>query len=130
MATRGISLNGENISNWFNGPHQDYLRQQEWRAELRSFRESADELGELAISFKFQETMLQLSLVEIFCAFRKRSLRPDSPNYIRLFNGLARLNRECLSLRKYNDLRARQQPQEKTAIPTAHSSKPNAVNPI
>src|SRR5215831_14839318 len=39
MAKQGVSLNIENISNWFNGAYQDHLRQLEWRAELRSLRE-------------------------------------------------------------------------------------------
>src|SRR2546422_11666421 len=29
MAKHGVSLNGENISNWFNGPYQDHLRELE-----------------------------------------------------------------------------------------------------
>ena len=50
--------------------------------------------------------LIQLGLTEIFRVLRSGALKPESPNFIRLFNALARLNREALGLRKYNDLRA------------------------
>jgi hypothetical protein len=112
MDKHGVSLNGENISNWFNGPYQDYLRDQDWRADLRSLRESAADLDELSAGHQFQETVIQLALTEIFRALKHGQVKNDSPNYIRLFNALARLNREALGLRKYNDLRAKDQTEQ------------------
>jgi hypothetical protein len=58
---------------------------------------------------KFQETLVQIALTEIFRVLQQGELKPDSLNYIRLFNALARLNREALGLRKYNDHLAKEQ---------------------
>ena len=58
---------------------------------------------------KFQETLTQIALTEIFRVLQERELKSDSLNFIRLFNALARLNREALGLRKYNDLVAKQE---------------------
>src|SRR5436305_15339781 len=55
MAKLGVSLNGENISNWFNGGYQAHVREQEWRSELRFLRESAADLDEITSGKQFQE---------------------------------------------------------------------------
>src|SRR5438034_1125102 len=109
MAKHGVSLNGENISNWFNGPYQDHLRELEWRAELRFLRESAADIDEFTAAVQFQETVIQLGLTEIYRVLKQGQVKSDSPNYIRLFNAAARLNHEAMALRKYNDLLAKDQ---------------------
>ena len=105
-------LKPNHLSQWRKGGYQDYLREQDWRAELRSLRESASDLAELCTGHQFQETLIQLALTEIFRALKAGTVTSDSPNYIRLFNALARLNREALLLRKYNDLCAKAQAAE------------------
>jgi hypothetical protein len=109
LAKLGVSLNPENISNWFNSGYQEHLRLLEWRAEIRSLRESAGGLPELNDAQQFQHTLVQLALTEIFRSLKQRQFEPDSPNYIRLFHALARLNREALVLRQYDDRRAKEQ---------------------
>jgi hypothetical protein len=106
MAKLGVSLNGENISNWFNGPYQDYVRDREWRDDLLTLAQSASTLGDLSFGQKFQDSLIQLAFVDIFRALKDPETRADRPNHIRLLNSLARLNREALCARKYNDLRA------------------------
>jgi len=106
MARQGVALNGENISNWFNGPYQDHLRQRDRRAELQRLRESAADLDELTPGHKFQEILLQLAMTEIFRALNEGQMQSGSPNYIRLFHALARLSREAFALRKYDELQA------------------------
>ncbi len=97
------------FSEWRKGGYEDYLRHQEWRDDLRILRESGSEMTEFNDGPKFQETLTQIALTEIFRVLQQRELKPDSLNFIRLFNALARLNREALGLRKYNDLLAKEQ---------------------
>jgi hypothetical protein len=97
------------FSEWRKGGYQDYLRRQDWRDDLRITRESGSEMDEFSDGPKFQETLVQVALTEIFRVLQQRELKPDSLNFIRLFNALARLNREALGLRKYNDLLAKEQ---------------------
>src|SRR5262249_12957016 len=89
--------------------YQRYLRHQEWRDQLRILRENGSDMSELTDGPKFQETLVQIALTEIFRVLEQGELKPDSLNYIRLFNALARLNREALGLRKYNDHLAKEQ---------------------
>jgi hypothetical protein len=98
-----------NISRWKDNGYQHYLRHQEWRDDLRILRESGSEMNEFADGSKFQETLVQIALTEIFRVLQQRELKSDSLNFIRLFNSLARLNREALGLRKCNDLLAKQE---------------------
>jgi hypothetical protein len=98
-----------NISRWKDNGYQRYLRHQEWRDQLRILRENGSDMSELTDGPKFQETLVQIALTEIFRVLQQGELKPDSLNYIRLFNALARLNREALSLRKYNDHLAKEQ---------------------
>jgi hypothetical protein len=107
MDKHGVSLNGENISNWFNGPYQNHVQHQEWLAELRRARESAADLDELSSTPQFQANLLHLAMTEIFRALHEAQSKSDPSNYIRLFNTLARLSREALALRKYDDVSAR-----------------------
>ena len=106
MAKLGVSLNGENISNWFNGPYQQYVRDCEWREDLLMLSQSTSALDGLPLGQRFQESLVQLAFVDIFRALKDPETRADRLNHIRLFNALARLNREALNVRKYNDLRA------------------------
>jgi hypothetical protein len=111
------------FSEWRKGGYEDYLRHQEWRDQLRIVRENGSEMSELADSPKFQETLVQIALTEIFRVLQQGELKPDSLNYIRLFNALARLNREALGLRKYNDLLAKEQAELKQLDPNRDTSK-------
>jgi hypothetical protein len=102
-----------NISRWKDNGYQKYLRHQEWRDQLRILRENGSDMSELTEGPKFQETLIQIALTEIFRVLQQGEVKPDSLNYIRLFNALARLNREALGLRKYNDHLAKEQAQLK-----------------
>ncbi len=110
LGDAGKHLNAGHLTSWFQGGYQDHLAQQEWRLQLRCLRESGSDVPELAADHKFQEMLVQLGLTEIFRVLREGLLQPDSPNYIRLLNALARLNREALNLRKYNDSLAESAP--------------------
>ena len=109
MAKLGVTLNGENLSNWFNSGYQEHVRNREWRDELRSLRESAADLADPDDTAQFQQSILQLGLMEIFRALNFGQLQPDSPNFFRLFSALTRLSHEALALRKYTDAHANEQ---------------------
>jgi hypothetical protein len=110
-------LKPNHLSEWRKGGYEDYLRHHEWRDQLRILRENGSEMTELTDGPKFQETLVQIALTEIFRVLEQRELKPDSLNYIRLFNALARLNREALGLRKYNDHLAKEQAELKQLDP-------------
>src|SRR5262249_15323565 len=102
-------ISAMNISDWRKTGYQRYLRQEEWRDQLRILRENGSDMSELADGPKFQETLIQIDRTEICAARKEGQLEPNSLNYIPLSNALARLNREALSLRKYNDLLNKEQ---------------------
>src|SRR6185369_15024245 len=110
-------LNPGHFSEWRKGGYEDYLRHQEWRDQLRILRENGSDMTELTDGPKFQETLVQIALTEIFRVLEQRELKPDSLNYVRLFNALARLNREALGLRKYNDQLAKEEKELKQLDP-------------
>ena len=112
LGDEGKELKPSHLSEWRKGGYQDYLRHQEWQAELRLLRESASDLDELNNEHKFRETLLQLALTEIYRDLRDGHIKKDSPNYIRLFNALARLNREAFTIKKYRDLQAKEEKAE------------------
>jgi hypothetical protein len=116
-------LKPNHFSEWRKGGYEDYLRHQEWRDQLRILRENGSEMTELTDGPKFQETLVQIALTEIFRVLEQRELKPDSLNYIRLFNALARLNREALGLRKYNDQLAKEQAELKQLDPNRKLSE-------
>src|SRR5438552_1484644 len=47
LGAEGKDLNPGHFTQWFQGGYQDYLRHQDWRADLRAVRESGSELTEL-----------------------------------------------------------------------------------
>ena len=116
-------LKPNHFSEWRKGGYQDYLRHQEWRDQLRILRENGADMTELTDGPKFQETLVQIALTEIFRVLEQRELKPDSLNYIRLFNALARLNREALGLRKYNDQLAKEEKELKQLDPNRDFSQ-------
>ena len=79
MAKLGVSLNAENISNWFNGGYQDYLLHQEWLAQMAALRENASDLPcDPAADFKFHQAVLNLAVTQIFTTLKSDKLK-DQP---------------------------------------------------
>src|SRR5258706_5989459 len=83
------SISEVNISDWRKTGYLEYLRQQLWRSELQSIRESGCEVTELNDGDRFQEILVQLGLTEIFRTLKNGPLTPDSPNYIRRLSAFA-----------------------------------------
>src|SRR5262245_49721320 len=91
LGDEGKDLNPDHISQWWKGGYQDYLRQQNWRADTRFLLESGSDITEFSNGPQLQQTLIQVALIEIFRALKDGAIQPDSMNYIRLFNALARL---------------------------------------
>jgi hypothetical protein len=106
FARRGISLNHENVSNWRQGGHQDWLQLQVWRAEMIAEAESVSDLFTNNDESTFHQVVIRVAITQIFQSLKKGKLNDDPANYTRLLNSLARLTREALCLRKYGDTRA------------------------
>src|SRR5438445_7143744 len=112
FAGLGISLNHENVSNWKHGGYQDWGLEQDWQAEMAAQRESAAALFNTGDETKFQQTVIQLALTQIFQSLKKGGLNDDPSNYTRLLNALSRLAREAFVMKKYRDYCAKTQAAE------------------
>ncbi len=106
FARHGIFLNHENVSNWRQGGHQDWLQLQVWRAEMIAEAESVSDLFTNNDESTFHQVVIRVAITQIFQSLKKGKLNDDPANYTRLLNSLARLTREALCLRKYGDARA------------------------
>jgi hypothetical protein len=108
LAERGISLNHQNISNWKHGGFEDWLLEQDWRAEVNLQREYALDLLDSGDGTKFQQAVIQLAVTQIFKTLKKSNFNNDPSNYTRLLNSLSRLAREAVVMKKYADFSARE----------------------
>jgi hypothetical protein len=117
MAKHGVSLNGENISNWFQNGFQQYLQHQDHIAEMRLLRENASDLVQDYNVVQFHQAANQLAVGQIFKALTHQQLIDDPVNYVRTLDALSRLSRAALLLKRCED---------ETAI-TAEAAKPAPI---
>jgi hypothetical protein len=103
MAKHGVSLNGENISNWFQNGFQQYLQHQDHIAEMRLLRENASDLVQDYNVVEFHQAANQLAVGQIFKALTHHQLIDDPINYVRVLNALSRLSRAALVLKQSQD---------------------------
>jgi hypothetical protein len=103
MAKHGVSLNGENISNWFQNGFQQYLQHQDHIAEMRLLRENASDLVQDYNVVQFHQAANQLAVGQIFKALTHQQLIDDPINYVRVLNALSRLSRAALILKQSQD---------------------------
>jgi hypothetical protein len=103
MAKHGVSLNGENISNWFQNGFQQYLQHQDHIAEMRLLRENASDLVQDYNVVQFHQAANQLAVGQIFKALTNQQLIDDPINYVRTLNALSRLSRAALVLKQCED---------------------------
>jgi hypothetical protein len=114
MADQGISLNTQNLSNWYQTGFQDHLAHLERLDHQRAKYEAATDLLQNMDVSKLPEAGLQTAAAQIYDLLDKFSpdaiaaAIADQPDkYIRLVNSLSRLTREALAIKKYTDARAR-----------------------
>src|SRR3954447_21985043 len=103
MARQNISLNAENLSNWYNSGYQDYVRHQDWLEQVNGLRENASDLLVDQQILSLNQAALQLAVIQIFKTLKEDKLSDDPANYTRMLNSLSRLSREALVFTKYED---------------------------
>ena len=109
LAAEGFGeFNAENLSNWKDGGHQDWLREQERLDEMQLRRDSALELVRRNEGSEIHEASLHLAaaqLYEVLDEFDPRVLKDllaEKPeNYSAVVNSLGKLSKHALDYRKY-----------------------------
>jgi hypothetical protein len=114
MAEQGISLNAENISNWFQTGFQEHLTHLERLDYQRAKYEAATDLLQNIDVSKLPEAGLQTAAAQIYDVLDRftpaaiaDTIADEPDKYIRIVNSLSRLTREALAIQKYTDARAR-----------------------
>jgi hypothetical protein len=103
LARHGVKLNYDNVSKWYNGPYQDYVAAKSFRDDLHTLRDDILTHTEEPADVRLQESFVQLGLTYLLRSFRDNHFREDPRHSIRLYNSLARLSHQALTLRKYAD---------------------------
>src|SRR5215471_17457066 len=67
MIKHGVSLNGENVSNWYHSGFQEYLEQQDWLSQMSHLKEDAADLPDPA-NLTLHQAVLQVAVLKIFKA--------------------------------------------------------------
>jgi hypothetical protein len=112
MADQGVSLNAENLSNWFQTGFQDYLAELERLQYQRQWYEAAKDMLKDTDTATLPEAGLQTAAAQIYDllgrftpAVLAQKMIADPDKYTRLLNALFRLARETLALQKNRDAR-------------------------
>jgi hypothetical protein len=92
MIKHGVSLNGENVSNWYHSGFQEYLEQQDWLSQMSHLKEDASDLPDPA-NLTLHQAVLQVAVLKIFKALKSNQNSADPMNDIRQLNALARISR-------------------------------------
>jgi hypothetical protein len=107
-------INEQNLTNWKDGGHQDWLKEQERLADMQNKREFALQIVKENDGSKLHEANLHLAasqLYDVLTDFDVASLKEllaDKPeNYAILANSLAKLSKGNIEIQKYKDANAR-----------------------
>jgi hypothetical protein len=110
LAKLGVSLNAENISNWYQTGFQDYLAQLDRLDYQRARYEAATDLLQDTDTAKLPEASLQSAAAQVFDLLGRftpaalaQNIADDPDKYTRLLNSLSRLTREALAFQTYRD---------------------------
>jgi hypothetical protein len=105
-----LSISEQNLSNWKNGGHQHWLREQEWREDMRREWDEALAFATADDQTRLEQITLKIAALRLYQFFK--SIEPavfvaaarEKPEFFaRLFSALPRMMRECLRLQHYND---------------------------
>jgi hypothetical protein len=107
-STAKIKLNDQNITNWKDGGHQDWLKSQERLEDMASKREFALELVKANEGSKIHEATLQIAasqmydLLTDFDVSALKELLAEKPGlYPKVVNGIAKLSKEALGYERF-----------------------------
>lgn len=115
LAARNFEgINEQNLTNWKDGGHQDWLREQERLADMANKREFAMQIVRENEGSKLHEATLHLAASQIYEALSEfdlsalKDLLAEKPeNYAQIVNGIAKLSQRALDVQKYKDANAR-----------------------
>ena len=103
-------FNAENLSNWKDGGHQDWLRDQERLESMRLRSEAAMELARNNQGSKLPEAAMLIAaqqiseVLEEFDTNRLKELLDEKPeNFANLVNAVSRMTKEAREFEKYRD---------------------------
>lgn len=115
LAARGhADINEQNLTNWKEGGHQDWLKEQERLADMASKREFAMQIVRENDGSKLHEANLHLAASQLYDVLtdfdpqRLKDLLDEAPeNYANIANSLAKLSKGNIEIQKYRDANAR-----------------------
>src|SRR5438874_818178 len=115
LGQTGKNLTPRNVGDWFNGAaYQQWLKDQDWREDIRADQEAGLDLIPDFDAGKFNEAALQVVITHLFRALRhlgstpmKDHLGGDIHNFARLVHALARASRETINLQKHREAGAK-----------------------
>lgn len=111
LAGQGITdVSDSNVSNWRQGGHQDWLKEQERLADMQAKREFALEVVKQNEGSKLHEATLHLAATQIYETITEfdlgnlKNLLAEKPeNYAALVNSLAKLSKGALDIEKFKE---------------------------
>jgi len=105
-----LAISEQNLSNWKNGGHQHWLREQEWREDMRREWDEALTLATADDQTRLEQITLKIAALRLYQFFKSiepaafvAAAREKPESFARLFSALPRMMRECLRLQQYND---------------------------
>lgn len=108
------TINEQNLTNWKDGGHQDWLKEQERLADMQRKREFAMDIVKENDGSKLHEANLHLAasqLYEVLTDFDPQALKEllaEKPeNYANIANALAKLSKGNIEVQKYKEANAR-----------------------
>ena len=111
---QGRDFNDQNLTNWSQGGHQDWLKEQGRLEEMKAKREFAMEIVKQNDGSKLHEANLHLAASQIYDVLtdfdpeRLKSLLDEKPeNYAIIANSLAKLSKGAIEIQKYKDANER-----------------------
>lgn len=106
----GAQVNEQNLTNWKEGGHQDWLKEQERLEDMRAKREFALEVVKQNEGSKLHEATLHLAASQLYEALTdfdlsalKALLAAKPENYANIVNALAKLSKGALDIEKYKE---------------------------
>jgi hypothetical protein len=118
LASQGITdVNEQNVTNWRQGGHQDWLKEQARLAEMAAKREFALEIVKANEGSKLHEATLHIAASQLYDVLEdfdlgnlKQLLAEKPENYANIVNSLAKLSKGALDVEKFKEhVRARKE---------------------
>ncbi len=106
----GPRLNEQNVSNWKDGGHKDWMCDQERLEDMAAKREFALEVVSQNEGSKLHEATLHLAASQLYEALAdfdishvKKLLAENPENYAQIVNSLAKLSKGALDIERYRE---------------------------